>query len=139
MKKSAILTGLSIGLLLTFLNALDYFHLVRVLSFEYYAAGIGLCFMGLGIWAGVKLAKSKKLEPNGSKVSIENGKKINLSDRELEVLVELNNGLSNQEIADKLFVSLNTVKTHISNVYLKLHAKRRTQALAKAKSLKIVE
>ncbi|MEP3389436.1 MAG: LuxR C-terminal-related transcriptional regulator [Reichenbachiella sp.] len=47
--------------------------------------------------------------------------------------------MSNQEIADKLFVSLNTVKTHISNLYLKLHAKRRTQALAKAKELRIVE
>ncbi len=126
------------GLLLTLLNALDYFHLIRVLSFEFYAAGVGLLFMILGIWAGIKLSGSKK-QPITSKVSIENGKKINLSDRELDVLVELNNGLSNQEIADKLFVSLNTVKTHISNLYLKLHAKRRTQALAKAKELRIVE
>lgn len=126
------------GLLLTLLNALDYFHLIRVLSFEFYAAGVGLLFMILGIWAGIKLSGSKK-ESTIPKVSIENGKKINLSDRELDVLVELNNGLSNQEIADKLFVSLNTVKTHISNLYLKLHAKRRTQALAKAKELKIVE
>ncbi|MEO9804635.1 MAG: response regulator transcription factor [Reichenbachiella sp.] len=139
MKKSAILIGLSIGLLLSFLNALDYFHLVRVLSFEYYAAAIGLCFMALGIWAGFKLANPNKMPQITSEVSVENGKKINLSEREIEVLVELNNGLSNQEIADKLFVSLNTVKTHISNLYLKLHAKRRTQALAKAKLLKIVE
>lgn len=138
MKKSAVFIGLSVGLLLTLLNALDYFHLVRVLSFEYYAAGVGLLFMILGIWAGVKLSGGRKALPE-TKVSIENGKKINLSDRELDVLVELNNGLSNQEIADKLFVSLNTVKTHISNLYLKLHAKRRTQALAKAKELKIVE
>lgn len=138
MKKSAIFIGLSVGLLLTLLNALDYFHLVRVLSFEYYAAGVGLLFMLLGIWAGVKLSGKEKAFSE-TKVSIENGKKINLSDRELDVLVELNNGLSNQEIADKLFVSLNTVKTHISNLYLKLHAKRRTQALAKAKELKIVE
>ncbi len=94
--------------------------------------------MALGIWAGIKLSGSKK-ELAAPQVSIENGKKINLSDRELDVLVELNNGLSNQEIADKLFVSLNTVKTHISNLYLKLHAKRRTQALAKAKELRIVE
>ncbi len=126
------------GFLLTLLNALDYFHLIRVLSFEFYAAGVGLLFMVLGIWAGIKLSESKK-KRGVSKVSIENGKKINLSDRELDVLVELNNGLSNQEIADKLFVSLNTVKTHISNLYSKLHAKRRTQALAKAKELRIVE
>ncbi|MEP2024626.1 MAG: LuxR C-terminal-related transcriptional regulator [Reichenbachiella sp.] len=138
MKKSAIFIGLSVGLLLTLLNALDYFHLIRVLSFEFYAAGVGLLFLILGIWAGIKLSSSKK-DQQLAKVSIENGKKINLSDRELDVLVELNNGLSNQEIADKLFVSLNTVKTHISNLYLKLHAKRRTQALAKAKELRIVE
>lgn len=138
MKKSAIFIGLSVGLLLTLLNTLDYFHLIRVLSFEFYAAGIGLLFMLLGIWAGVRLTSSKKVQVR-PKVSIENGKKVNLSDRELDVLVELNNGLSNQEIADKLFVSLNTVKTHISNLYLKLHAKRRTQALAKAKELRIVE
>ncbi|MDW3211005.1 MAG: response regulator transcription factor [Reichenbachiella sp.] len=138
MKKSAVFIGLSVGLLLTLLNALDYFHLVRVLSFEFYAAGVGLLFMALGIWAGIKLSGSKE-ELAAPQVSIENGKKINLSDRELDVLVELNNGLSNQEIADKLFVSLNTVKTHISNLYLKLHAKRRTQALAKAKELRIVE
>ncbi|MEP5363371.1 MAG: LuxR C-terminal-related transcriptional regulator [Reichenbachiella sp.] len=138
MKKSAVFIGLSVGLLLTLLNALDYFHLVRVLSFEFYAAGVGLLFMALGIWAGIKLSGSKE-ELAAPQVSIKNGKKINLSDRELDVLVELNNGLSNQEIADKLFVSLNTVKTHISNLYLKLHAKRRTQALAKAKELRIVE
>lgn len=95
--------------------------------------------MALGIWAGFKLANPNKTLQITSEVSVENGKKINLSEREIEVLVELNNGLSNQEIADKLFVSLNTVKTHISNLYLKLHAKRRTQALAKAKLLKIVE
>ncbi|SMD38781.1 regulatory protein, luxR family [Reichenbachiella faecimaris] len=138
MKKSAIFIGLSVGLLLTLLNALDYFHLIRVMSFELYAAGVGLLFMVLGIWAGVRLSGSRKQQPL-PKVSLENGKKINLSDRELDVLIELNNGLSNQEIADKLFVSLNTVKTHISNLYLKLHAKRRTQALAKAKELRIVE
>ena len=120
------------------LRALDYFHLIRVLSFEFYAAGVGLLFMALGIWAGISLGKSRSTKET-AKISIENGKKINLSDRELEVLAELNNGLSNQEIADKLFVSLNTVKTHISNLYQKLHAKRRTQALARAKELRIVE
>lgn len=110
-----------------------------MMSFELYGAGIGLAFMVLGIWAGIKLAQSKSATPKETTISIANGKKFNLSDRELEVLVELNKGLSNQEIADKLFVSLNTIKTHISNLYLKLHVKRRTQALAKAKSLEIIE
>lgn len=139
MNKSAIWIGLSIGLLLTFLNALDYFHMIRMLTFEWYGAGIGLVFLILGIWAGVKLVGPKETHISDADVSLENGKKFNLSERELEVLVELNNGLSNQEIADKLFVSLNTIKTHISNLYLKLHVKRRTQALAKAKANKIVK
>lgn len=129
--------GLSLGALLVVLKALDYYYLVRIMSFEFYAAVIGVLFMLLGIWAGIQLSRSAPVLA-ATQISLENGKKANLSDRELEILVELNNGLSNQEIADKLFVSLNTVKTHISKVYLKLHAKRRTQALAKAKSLKII-
>lgn len=136
MKKSALVIGLASGLLLTLLNVFEYYHLIRIFSFEIYAAVIGLLFMIFGVWAGKQL-KSKNVEIG--KISLENGKKINLSDRELEVLVELNNGLSNKEIADKLFVSQNTVKTHLSNLYSKLHAKRRTQALANAKALKIVE
>ena len=115
--------------------------MTRIFSFELYAGIVGMLFMIFGIWAGMQLKERKSSQvivPNDA-VSLENGKKINLSDRELEVLVELNNGLSNQEIADKLFVSNNTIKTHLSNLYLKLHAKRRTQALAKAKELKIVQ
>lgn len=130
--------GLCLGALLVALRVLNYYYLVRIMSFEFYVAVIGAIFMALGVWAGTKRSHSVSSLVS-TPVSLENGKKINLSNRELEVLAELNNGLSNQEIADKLFVSLNTVKTHISNVYVKLHAKRRTQALAKAKSLKIIQ
>ncbi|MEO9964592.1 MAG: response regulator transcription factor [Reichenbachiella sp.] len=139
MKKSAIWIGLGIGLLMTFLNLLDYFHLVRMFSFELYGAAIGLVFMILGIWAGIKLTNKTDVNLSDMAVSIENGKRYNLSDRELDVLLEMHHGLSNQEIADKLFVSLNTVKTHISNLYIKLNVKRRTQAIAKAKTLRILE
>jgi LuxR family maltose regulon positive regulatory protein len=61
-----------------------------------------------------------------------------LSIREIEIVKYIANELSNQEIADKLFISLNTVKTHIKNVFLKLEADNRTKAVEKAKELGII-
>ncbi len=63
---------------------------------------------------------------------------IDLSGRELDTLKLIAEDLSNQEIADKLFISLNTVKTHVKNIYLKLEADNRTKAIAKAKELGII-
>jgi len=64
--------------------------------------------------------------------------KIGLSRRELEVLELMSQGYSNQEIGNRLFVSLSTVKTHVSNLFEKLDVKRRTQAIEKAKKLSLV-
>ena len=61
-----------------------------------------------------------------------------ISKREHEVLELMAKGLTNQEIADKLFVSLNTVKTHTANLFVKLDAKRRTQAIQRAKELQLI-
>ena len=61
--------------------------------------------------------------------------RLGISKREYEVLELMAQGLSNQEIADKLFVSLNTIKTHSSNLFVKLDARRRTQAVRQAKEL----
>ncbi len=71
-------------------------------------------------------------------IDYEQIKKLGLSQREHEVLVKMSEGLSNQEIADALFLSESTIKTHVSNVLFKLNAKRRTQAVQLAKQLKIV-
>jgi ATP/maltotriose-dependent transcriptional regulator MalT len=71
-------------------------------------------------------------------VNEENLKNLGISKREHEVLLLMAQGLSNQEIGDKLFVSLNTVKTHSSNLFYKLEAKRRTQAIQKAKGLNLI-
>lgn len=65
--------------------------------------------------------------------------KLGLSSREMEVLQLMAQGLSNQEIADKLFLSVPTVKTHSSNLFFKLDVKRRTQAIEKARQLKIID
>ncbi len=64
--------------------------------------------------------------------------KLGLSARELEVLQAMAEGLSNQEIAGRLFVSLNTIKTHSSNIFGKLDVRRRTQAIETARRLKII-
>lgn len=138
MKKNVLLIGLALGAMLTFFRVLDYFLLVQIMTFEYYAGAIGLVFLVMGIWAGAQLNR-KRDAAIGHTISWPKGKAHGLSERELDVLLELVNGLSNQEIADKLFVSLNTVKTHISNIYLKLHIKRRTQAVTRAKELEIIK
>ena len=71
-------------------------------------------------------------------IDYEQIKKTGLTQREHEVLVKMAEGLSNQEIAQQLFLSESTVKTHVSNILFKLDAKRRTQAVQSAKKLKIV-
>ena len=66
-------------------------------------------------------------------------KKLNLTTREYEVLQLVVKGHSNSDIAEILFLSLSTVKTHVSNLYVKMHVKRRGQAIEKAKRLRIVD
>lgn len=65
-------------------------------------------------------------------------KQLGISDREYQVLSEISRGLSNKEIGEKLFISESTIKTHVSNLLVKLDAKRRTQAVKKAKELQIL-
>jgi LuxR family maltose regulon positive regulatory protein len=62
-----------------------------------------------------------------------------LSDREIEVLQLIANGLTNQEISNRLFLSVHTVKTHTRNIYSKLDAHHRAEAVAKAKAFGILE
>ncbi len=119
-------------------------------AFEIYAGLIALIFMGVGIWLALKLSKPKKetvfvekeIYITNTSDFILNEKeieKLTISKRELEVLQLMAEGLSNQEIAERLFVSLNTIKTHSSKVLEKLDVKRRTQAVEKAKRLSIIQ
>jgi NarL family two-component system response regulator LiaR len=151
MKKQILLYGLLLGTLTFLLKWLEYRFLITTHAFEIYAGLIALFFTVLGIWAGSKLIKPKKIkevvfveklvnvpQPAFSEPDQQEIEKRGISARELEVLQLIANGLSNQEIADKLFVSLNTVKTHTSNLFIKLDVSRRTQAIQKAKSLRII-
>jgi len=139
MKKSIFLYGLLLAALVIFLQILEYRFLIRDLSVETYVGIIALIFTVLGIWFGLKLVtrQSQAITQNFESHVI-NSEKLRahgVSDRELEVLQLMAQGLSNQEIANKLFVSLHTVKTHTSNLYSKLNVKRRTQAIQKAREM----
>jgi len=63
---------------------------------------------------------------------------LELTDRESDTLKLIEENMMNQEIADKLFVSVNTVKTHLKNIYLKLGVDSRANAVAKAKELRLI-
>lgn len=147
--KQIFLYGISMALLLFLLKWLEFRFFVVNHSLEIYIGTIALIFTGLGIWLAVKLAKPKKetiiiekeVFVNVDPEFILNEKeldKLEISKRELEVLQLMAKGMSNQEIASSLFVSLNTIKTHSSNLFIKLDVKRRTQAVEKAKQLKII-
>ena len=97
---------------------------------------IALLFAALGIWVGSKITgRGQKPGFDRNEQAVE---KLGISDREYEVLGLLARGLSNQEIAESLFVSPNTVKTHLKHLYGKLNVSRRTQAIHKAKALRLI-
>lgn len=138
MKKIILLYGVLIALLILFLHWIDYRFFVRDISIEIYVGIIAAIFTGLGIWMGLRLTKPKKViieKPVAKKLppATEVLKELGISSREYDVLQLMEQGLSNQEIADQLFISLNTVKTHASKLFSKLDVKRRTQAVQKAK------
>ncbi len=142
MKKMIVLYGLLMAVLLWVLKFMDYRLFVHDISMEIYIGLIAAIFTGLGIWMGLKLTRPKAvIEPSQLEVFELDPNKlaaIGMSKREYDVLELMAQGLSNQEIADKLFISLNTVKTHSSNLFMKLDVKRRTQAVQHAKELGIL-
>ncbi|HKH62126.1 MAG TPA: response regulator transcription factor [Flavitalea sp.] len=147
--KHAILYGASLALLMFLLKWLQLRLVILNHAFEIYIAAIALIFTGLGIWLALKLAKPKiktvviekevYRERNGDFVLNQKAlDKLGLSKRELEVLQLMAEGLSNQEIASRLFLSLNTIKTHSSRLFEKMDVERRTQAIDSAKKLGIL-
>ena len=147
--KNIILYGSSLALLLLLLRWLEFRFLVLNHALDIYIGAIALIFTGLGIWLALKLAKPKTqtiivekevyVKPQEEFVLNEAElEKLAISKRELEVLELMAKGMSNQEIAERLFVSLNTIKTHSGKIFEKLDVKRRTQAVEKAKRLSII-
>lgn len=147
--KLILMYGASLAGLLFLLKWLEWRLLILDHAMELYGGAIAIVFTGLGIWLALKLTRPKvktvvveKEVYMGREVTTTlNHKEIarlGLSARELEVLQLMAEGLSNQEIAGRLFLSLNTIKTHSSNIFEKLDVRRRTQAVEKARRLNII-
>jgi DNA-binding CsgD family transcriptional regulator len=147
--KQALVYGIAMAVLLFVLHWLELRLLIFHHSFEIYAGLIAVIFTALGIWLALKLARPKMQTVVVEKpVYVQTATsftfneealtQLNLSRRELEVLQLMAEGLSNQEIAGRLFVSLNTIKTHAARIFEKMKVKRRTQAIEKARSLNLI-
>ncbi len=105
-----------------------------------FVIGLGaIILIALGIYLGGNIKKDKVVEVQAP-VEIDNSRieELGLSDREMEVLQLISDGLSNSEIGERLFISESTIKTHVSNLFVKLDVKRRTQAVTKAKELRLI-
>ncbi|AXT61448.1 DNA-binding response regulator [Aquimarina sp. AD10] len=137
MKKTILIFGSLVLALLALFQISKYTIATGNSSVETVIAIIALVFFGIGIMINKRILH-KDQKPI-QEIDYNKIKEIGLSKREYEVLCEIAIGLSNKEIAEKLFVSENTIKTHVSNVLLKLDAKRRTQAIQIAKKLQILE
>jgi len=150
MKKLILVYGLIGGVSIVLLRLIEYRFLIVTHSIEIYGGLIAAIFAALGIWLGLKLTKTKETvvvkevavpAPASAGPFVINQPKIDelgITKRELEILDLIAQGLSNREIAEKLFVSENTVKTHSSRLLEKLSAKRRTQAVQLAKQLGLI-
>ena len=148
MKRTVILYGLLGGLLIGGLKLIEYRFLVVDHSWELYGGLVAMLFSILGIWLGLKLTRPVEkivvrevhvpappavapIAPFVADPAVR--ERLGITPRELEILQAIAAGLSNREIAEQLFVSENTVKTHSSRLFEKLSAKRRTQAVEHAK------
>ena len=132
------------ALVLLLLKLLEAHFIIINYRLDLFIGAIAIVFTVLGIWLALKLVKPKietriiekeiyidtSTQPEINQKEIT---KLGISKRELEVLGLMAEGLSNDEIVSRLFISLNTVKTHSSNIFIKLDVKRRTQAVEKAK------
>jgi two-component system, NarL family, response regulator LiaR len=146
-----LLYGAAMAVLVFVLKWLQWKYLITDNSLDIYIGLIALFFTFLGVWIANQLTRAK-VETRVETVVIEKEvyvsqpvdavneeelEKLNLTTREYEVLKLLTQGRSNAEIADSLFLSLSTVKTHVSNLFVKMDVKSRTQAIEKARRLKI--
>lgn len=144
--RHALLYGGLGGALIVALQLIEYRYLVVTHSFEIYGGLIAIIFASLGIWLGLTLTGRPErilvqeievrvpAEPVVFSPDPARREAMGVTKRELEILGLMADGLSNKEIADRIFVSENTVKTHSSRLFDKLGARRRTQAIQVGKA-----
>lgn len=132
MWRSVILYGIFLFVLLALLKMVEYRYMIRELSPGAFLLVIALLSSAYGIWLGLKMRRinnrNAKHLVKADPVSFDDA----LSERELEVLQLLATGLTNKQIGEHLFISRNTVKTHISNIFQKMNVTSRTQAIHRA-------
>ena len=147
MKKTVLLYGILGGVLIAALKVIEYRFLILEHSLEIYGGIVALIFATVGIWLGLKLTRPrvtvvvKEVPVRVGGPFVRNEAKLEqlgITPRELEILEAIASGLSNREIAARLFVSENTVKTHAARVFDKLSARRRTQAVQLAKEAGLI-
>jgi DNA-binding CsgD family transcriptional regulator len=147
MRKHIILYGVLGGVLIAGLKFIEYRWLVVEHSIEIYGALVAMVFAAFGIWLGLRLTRHTKIvevrevmveAPSEFVCDQEKLASLGVTPRELEVLQLIAEGLSNKEIAARVFVSENTIKTHSSRVFDKLGARRRTQAVQIAKEFRLI-
>jgi two-component system, NarL family, response regulator LiaR len=147
MRRHILIYGICGGVLILLLRLVEYRFLVLEHSLEIYGGLVALVFAVLGIWLGLKLTRKEEVVvvkevpvPSPQSFVLNEAKvaDLGITPRELEILQLISSGLSNREIAHKLFVSENTIKTHSSRVFDKLNAKRRTQAVQIGKELGLI-
>jgi len=126
--------ALAAGALL--LDWVQYQRLARARTGDVYLFLVAFGFLALGLWAGARLFARREPPPPGNPAA---RAALGISDRELAVLQALADGLSNKEIGARLYISAHTVKTHVARLYDKLGAKRRTDAVAKARELRLLD
>ena len=147
MRKTVLVYGVIGGVLIVVLKIVEYRFLVLEHSLEIYGGIVALLFSALGIWLGLKLTRTREtvvvrevpipvsgpFERNQTRL-----RQLGITSRELEILEAMAAGLSNREMAERLFVSENTVKTHTARLFDKLSARRRTQAVQRAKEAGLI-
>lgn len=153
MKRTVLGYGLLAGVLIALLKFIEYRFLVVEHSLEIYGGIVALLFSVLGIWLGLKLTRPrqvvvlKEVQVAPTPPTIADApfvpdaarqEALGITRRELEILQLIAAGLSNREIAERLYVSENTVKTHSGRVFEKLNAKRRTQAVRRGKEAGLI-
>lgn len=146
MKQTIIGFGLLIFSLLVLFRLAGYTQFRLQYGMEIWIAVFSILFFIIGIFLSRKMFQKEIIKekevivevPAGSEIDPKQLSKLGLSKREYEILQLITEGLSNQQIADKLFISENTIKKHISNLFLKLDVERRTEAIKKAKTLRVI-
>lgn len=149
MRKQILILGVVGGVLIAALRAIEYRFLVLEHSLEIYGGLVAALFAGVGIWLGLKSARHKVVvkevpvevlvqAPTNFVLDEKKLDSLGITRRELEILELIAAGLSNKEIAERVNVSENTVKTHSSRVFDKLGARRRTQAVQMGKELRLI-